>query len=114
MDRVKFIFVIGGVLSFLGKGILFFLIVMFLQYCNYQVFILKIDFYINIDLGIMSFLEYGEVFVISDGVEMDLDIGYYECFLNRNLIRLNNFIIGQIFLSVIENERKGEYLGKII
>lgn len=62
----------------------------------------------------MSPLEHGEVFVTSDGAETDLDIGHYERFLNRNLTRLNNFTTGQIFSSVIENERKGEYLGKTI
>ncbi|GAA7022477.1 CTP synthase (glutamine hydrolyzing) [Helicobacter pylori] len=114
MDRAKFIFVTGGVLSSLGKGISSSSIATLLQHCNYQVSILKIDPYINIDPGTMSPLEHGEVFVTSDGAETDLDIGHYERFLNRNLTRLNNFTTGQIFSSVIENERKGEYLGKTI
>ncbi|WP_104761484.1 glutamine hydrolyzing CTP synthase [Helicobacter cetorum] len=114
MDRAKFIFVTGGVLSSLGKGISSSSIATLLQHCNYQVSILKIDPYINIDPGTMSPLEHGEVFVTSDGAETDLDIGHYERFLNKNLTRLNNFTTGQIFSSVIDNERKGKYLGKTI
>ncbi|TLD97471.1 CTP synthase (glutamine hydrolyzing) [Helicobacter jaachi] len=111
---VKYIFVTGGVLSSLGKGITSSSIATLLQHSGYSVSILKIDPYINVDPGTMSPLEHGEVFVTCDGAETDLDIGHYERFLNKNFYKTNNFTTGQIYMSVIENERKGKYLGKTI
>lgn len=112
--EVKYIFVTGGVLSSLGKGITSSSIATLLQHSGKSVGILKIDPYINVDPGTMSPLEHGEVFVTCDGAETDLDIGHYERFLNKNFYKHNNFTTGQIYLSVIEKERKGKYLGKTI
>lgn len=112
--EVKYIFVTGGVLSSLGKGITSSSLATLLQHSGFNVSILKIDPYINVDPGTMSPLEHGEVFVTSDGAETDLDIGHYERFLNKNFYKTNNFTTGQVYLSVIENERKGKYLGKTI
>ncbi|MCX2717867.1 CTP synthase (glutamine hydrolyzing) [Helicobacter sp. MIT 21-1697] len=111
---VKYIFVTGGVLSSLGKGITSSSIATLLQQSGYSVSILKIDPYINVDPGTMSPLEHGEVFVTCDGAETDLDIGHYERFLNKDFHKKNNFTTGQVYMSVIENERKGKYLGKTI
>lgn len=111
---VKYIFVTGGVLSSLGKGITSSSIATLLQHSGYNVSILKIDPYINVDPGTMSPLEHGEVFVTCDGAETDLDIGHYERFLNKDFHKKNNFTTGQVYMSVIENERKGKYLGKTI
>lgn len=111
---VKYIFVTGGVLSSLGKGITSSSIATLLQHSGYDVSILKIDPYINVDPGTMSPLEHGEVFVTCDGAETDLDIGHYERFLNKDFHKKNNFTTGQIYMSVIDKERKGKYLGKTI
>ncbi|CBG39459.1 glutamine hydrolyzing CTP synthase [Helicobacter mustelae] len=110
----KYIFVTGGVLSSLGKGISSSSIATLLKSSGFKVSILKIDPYINVDPGTMSPLEHGEVFVTADGAETDLDIGHYERFLDTSLLRCNNFTTGQVYLSVIENERRGKYLGKTI
>lgn len=110
----QYIFVTGGVLSSLGKGITSSSIATLLQHSGYNVSILKIDPYINVDPGTMSPLEHGEVFVTCDGAETDLDIGHYERFLNKDFHKTNNFTTGQVYMSVIENERKGKYLGKTI
>lgn len=114
ISNTKYIFVTGGVLSSLGKGISSSSIATLLKQSGYQVEVLKIDPYINIDPGTMSPLEHGEVFVTADGGETDLDIGHYERFLNTSLTKQNNFTTGQVYLSVIENERQGKYLGKTI
>lgn len=111
---VKYIFVTGGVLSSLGKGITSSSIATLLQHSGFNVSILKIDPYINVDPGTMSPLEHGEVFVTCDGAETDLDIGHYERFLNKDFHKTNNFTTGQVYMSVIEKERKGKYLGKTI
>lgn len=110
----KYIFVTGGVLSSLGKGITSSSIATLLKHSGFEVSILKIDPYINLDPGTMSPLEHGEVFVTQDGAETDLDIGHYERFLDKSLGKQNNFTTGQVYLSVIEKERRGEYLGKTI
>ncbi|MDE6885783.1 MAG: CTP synthase [Helicobacteraceae bacterium] len=110
----KYIFVTGGVLSSLGKGISSSSIATLIKHANYKVSILKIDPYINVDPGTMSPLEHGEVFVTYDGAETDLDLGHYERFLDMNLSSKHNFTTGQIYLSVIEKERAGHYLGKTI
>lgn len=114
IKQTKYIFVTGGVLSSLGKGISSSSIATLLKHSGYDVSIVKIDPYINVDPGTMSPLEHGEVFVTFDGAETDLDIGHYERFLNTNFSKQNNFTTGQIYLSVIENERQGKYLGKTI
>ncbi len=110
----KYIFVTGGVLSSLGKGITSASIATLLQHSGFKVSMVKIDPYINVDPGTMSPFEHGEVFVTEDGAETDLDIGNYERFLNKNLSKKNNFTTGQVYLSVIEKERCGDYLGKTV
>jgi CTP synthase len=110
----KYIFVTGGVLSSLGKGITSASIATLLQHSGLKVSMVKIDPYINVDPGTMSPFEHGEVFVTEDGAETDLDIGNYERFLNKNLTKKNNFTTGQVYLSVIEKERRGDYLGKTV
>lgn len=74
----------------------------------------KLDLYLNIDLGVMNFLEHGEVYVISDGGEIDLDLGYYERFIGIKLIKEFNFITGRIFIRILEKERRSDYNGKIV
>lgn len=110
----KYIFVTGGVLSSLGKGIAAASIAAILKNCGLKVSILKIDPYLNIDPGTMSPMEHGEVFVTKDGAECDLDLGHYERFLDEDLSKKNNFTTGVIYQSVIAKERKGEYLGKTV
>ncbi|WP_299548502.1 CTP synthase [uncultured Helicobacter sp.] len=112
--ETKYIFVTGGVLSSLGKGITSSSLATLLKHSGFKVGILKIDPYINVDPGTMSPLEHGEVFVTHDGAETDLDIGHYERFLNTDFSSKNNFTTGQVYLSVIDRERKGGYLGKTI
>jgi len=112
--QTKYIFVTGGVLSSLGKGIASASIATLLKHSGYKVSILKMDPYINVDPGTMSPLEHGEVFVTADGAETDLDLGHYERFLDVNLSRYNNFTTGQVYSTVIEKERRGDYLGKTI
>ncbi len=114
MNKTKFIFITGGVLSSLGKGISAASIGTLLKASGLSVGILKLDPYINVDPGTMSPLEHGEVFVTKDGAETDLDLGHYERFLDTSLTKANNFTTGQVYLSVIEKERRGEYLGKTI
>jgi len=112
--NTKFIFVTGGVLSSLGKGITAASIGTLLKHSGLRVAVLKLDPYINVDPGTMSPLEHGEVFVTKDGAETDLDLGHYERFLDTALTQNNNFTTGQIYKKVIENEREGKYLGKTI
>lgn len=112
--ETKYIFVTGGVLSSLGKGITSSSVATLLKHSGFNVGILKIDPYINVDPGTMSPFEHGEVFVTYDGAETDLDIGHYERFLNTNFSSKHNFTTGQVYLSVIERERRGGYLGKTI
>jgi len=113
-NETKYIFVTGGVLSSLGKGITAASIGTLLKHSGFRVGILKLDPYINVDPGTMSPLEHGEVFVTKDGAETDLDLGHYERFLDNSLTQNNNFTTGQIYKTVIENERMGKYLGKTI
>ena len=112
--NTKYIFVTGGVLSSLGKGITAASIGTLLKHTGLRVGVLKLDPYINVDPGTMSPLEHGEVFVTKDGAETDLDLGHYERFLDTSLTQNNNFTTGQVYKTVIENERKGKYLGKTI
>ncbi|MBX6351359.1 MAG: CTP synthase [Clostridia bacterium] len=110
----KFVFVTGGVVSALGKGITAASIGRILKNRGYSVAIQKIDPYLNVDPGTMSPLQHGEVFVTEDGAETDLDLGHYERFIDENLSRANNITTGQIYLAVIEKERRGEYLGSTV
>ncbi len=110
----KFIFVTGGVLSSLGKGITSASIATILKQSGFKVSMLKIDPYLNVDPGTMSPLEHGEVFVTADGAETDLDLGHYERFIDATLSGKNNFTTGQVYQSVIKREREGGYLGKTI
>jgi len=112
--ETKYIFITGGVLSSLGKGIAAASISTLLKNVGFKVSILKADPYINVDPGTMSPLEHGEVFVTDDGAETDLDLGHYERFLDENLTQSNNFTTGRVYSAVIEKERRGDYLGKTI
>ena len=101
----KFIFVIGGVFLGIGKGIVVLFLGNFLKYRGYFVFIIKFDLYLNVDLGVLLFYEYGEVYVIEDGGEIDLDLGYYERFIDENFLKDFNYILGKIFFKIFEKER---------
>jgi len=110
----KYIFISGGVVSSLGKGIATASIGLLLKSRGLEVVPLKFDPYINVDPGTMSPFQHGEVFVTDDGAETDLDLGHYERFIDKNLSRDNNLTAGQIYSAVIEKERRGEYLGRTI
>ena len=110
----KYIFVTGGVVSSLGKGIATSSVGALLRARGYSVTAVKIDPYINVDAGTMRPYEHGEVFVTQDGAETDLDVGTYERFLDTDLSRENNVTTGQVYLSVIEKERRGEYLSQTV
>ncbi|OGH98443.1 MAG: CTP synthase [Candidatus Melainabacteria bacterium GWF2_32_7] len=110
----KYIFVTGGVVSSLGKGIVAASLGNLLRARGYSVTIQKFDPYINVDPGTMSPFQHGEVFVTDDGAETDLDLGHYERFTNTNLEKINNVTAGSIYLSVITKERKGDYLGATV
>jgi CTP synthase len=110
----KYIFVTGGVVSSLGKGLAASSIGCLLEARGMTVQMMKLDPYINVDPGTMSPFQHGEVFVTDDGAETDLDLGHYERFTNASLSQANNWTTGRIYLSVIEKERRGDYLGKTI
>ncbi len=110
-QRTKFIFVTGGVVSSLGKGLASASIGALLESRGLRVTICKMDPYINVDPGTMSPFQHGEVFVTDDGAETDLDLGHYERFLSTRMTQKNNFTTGQVYDRVIDNERRGEYLG---
>jgi len=110
----KFIFITGGVLSSVGKGIVTASAAKLLQARGYNVTAIKIDPYLNVDAGTMNPYMHGEVFVTEDGGETDLDLGHYERFLDITLTKKHNITTGQIYQSVIEKERRGEYLGKCV
>lgn len=110
----KFIFVTGGVVSSLGKGIASASLGALLESRGLKVTIIKLDPYINIDPGTMSPFQHGEVFVTEDGAETDLDLGHYERFIETRMQQTNNFTTGRIYQSVIEKERRGDYLGKTV
>ncbi len=107
----KFIFVTGGVVSSLGKGIAAASLAAILESRGIKLTLLKLDPYINVDPGTMSPFQHGEVFVTEDGAETDLDLGHYERFVNARMTKRNNFTTGQIYESVIRKERRGDYLG---
>lgn len=113
-NRAKFIFVTGGVTSSLGKGIISASLAKLLQARGYTVTIQKLDPYINVDPGTLNPYEHGECYVTDDGAETDLDLGHYERFLNVPTSKANNVTTGRIYQSVIEKERKGEFLGKTV
>jgi CTP synthase len=110
----KYIFVTGGVVSSLGKGLAASSLGCLLESRGMKVQMMKLDPYINVDPGTMSPFQHGEVFVTDDGAETDLDLGHYERFTNAHLTKANNWTSGRIYLSVIEKERRGDYLGKTI
>ncbi len=112
--RTKYIFITGGVVSSLGKGIASSSIGFLLKHLGYEVSIQKFDPYLNVDPGTMSPFQHGEVFVTDDGTETDLDLGHYERFLDKSLSQKCNTTAGQIYDTVISNERKGKYLGKTV
>jgi CTP synthase len=114
VTEVKYIFVTGGVTSSLGKGIISSSLATLLQARGYSVTIQKLDPYINIDPGTLNPYEHGECYVTSDGAETDLDLGHYERFLNVPTSQANNVTTGRIYQSVINKERKGDYLGKTV
>lgn len=114
MRKTKYIFVTGGVSSSLGKGIIAASLAKLLQERGYTVTIQKLDPYINIDPGTLNPYEHGECFVTEDGAETDLDLGHYERFLNIKTSQANNVTTGKIYQSVIEKERRGEFLGKTV
>ncbi|KAL8129254.1 hypothetical protein V2J09_018409 [Rumex salicifolius] len=113
-EKMKYILVTGGVVSGLGKGVTASSIGLILKSCALRVTHIKIDPYLNVDAGTMSPFEHGEVYVLDDGGEVDLDCGNYERFLNIKLTRDNNITTGKIYQSVLEKERKGDYLGKTV
>ena len=110
-NKTKYIFVTGGVVSSLGKGIVGASLGKLLRARGYSVTILKFDPYINVDPGTMSPFQHGEVFVTDDGAETDLDLGHYERFIDANFGRINNVTAGSVYLNVINKERRGDYLG---
>lgn len=110
----KYIFITGGVVSSLGKGITAASLASLLEERGLNITMLKLDPYINIDSGTMSPFQHGEVFVTSDGAETDLDLGHYERFIKTTMTRKNNFTTGQIYEAVIKKERQGKYLGKTV
>jgi len=113
-SNTKYIFVTGGVTSSLGKGIIAASLAKLLQAQGYRVTIQKLDPYINIDPGTLNPYEHGECYVTDDGAETDLDLGHYERFLNVPTSQANNVTTGRIYQSVIDKERRGEFLGKTV
>src|SRR5215211_3334314 len=113
-DMTKFVFVTGGVVSSLGKGIASASLAAILESRGLKVTLVKLDPYLNVDPGTMSPFQHGEVFVTDDGAETDLDLGHYERFITTRMKRTNNFTAGQIYKSVLEKERRGDYLGKTV
>src|SRR5574338_229638 len=110
----KFVFVTGGVVSSIGKGIVAASLGRLLKSRDYSVSILKLDPYINVDPGTMSPFQHGEVFVTQDGAETDLDLGHYERFTDTSMSQASNVTTGQVYAAVIGKERRGGYLGGTI
>src|SRR5471030_3231288 len=110
----KYVFVTGGVTSSLGKGIIAASLAKLLQARGFKVTIQKLDPYINIDPGTLNPYQHGECFVTDDGAETDLDLGHYERFIDTNLTRDSNVTTGQVYSSIIANERRGDFLGGTI
>ncbi|HNQ20523.1 MAG TPA: CTP synthase, partial [Bacteroidales bacterium] len=112
--NTRYIFVTGGVVSSLGKGIVSASVGKLLQSRGYSVTIQKLDPYLNVDPGTLNPYEHGECYVTEDGAETDLDLGHYERFININTSQANNVTAGKIYLNVIEKERRGDYLGETV
>src|SRR5687767_4215925 len=110
----RYVFVTGGVVSSLGKGIAAASLAAILESRGLKVHMIKLDPYINVDAGTMSPFQHGEVFVTEDGAETDLDLGHYERFLRGKTSRYSNVTTGQIYRNVIEKERRGDYLGSTV
>jgi CTP synthase (EC 6.3.4.2) len=110
----KYIFVTGGVLSSLGKGIASASIGTLLESMGFKISFLKFDPYLNVDPGTLSPYQHGEVYVTEDGAETDLDLGHYERFTSITTSQANNWTAGRIYASIIERERRGDYLGKTV
>ena len=113
-SQVKYIFVTGGVVSSLGKGLAAASIGALLEGHGYRVTLQKFDPYVNVDPGTMSPYQHGEVYVTNDGAETDLDLGHYERFTDTVTTRNHNWTTGKIYLSVIQKERRGDYLGRTV
>src|SRR3569623_1165174 len=113
-DMTKFVFVTGGVVSSLGKGIAAASLAAILESRGLKVTLIKLDPYLNVDPGTMSPFQHGEVFVTDDGAEPDLALGHYERFITTRMGKVNNFTTGKIYQSVLEKERRGDYLGKTV
>lgn len=109
-----YIFITGGVISSLGKGIASASLGAILEARGLKVTFLKLDPYLNVDPGTMSPFQHGEVFVTADGAETDLDLGHYERFVNITLTKKHNFTAGRIYANVIRKERQGDYLGRTV
>jgi len=110
----RYIFVTGGVVSSLGKGIASASLAAILESRGLKVTMMKLDPYINVDPGTMSPFQHGEVFVTDDGAETDLDLGHYERFLRTKMSKLNNFTTGRVYEAVLKKERRGDYLGATV
>ena len=113
-NPTKYIFVLGGVMSGLGKGITASSIGYLLKSAGLRVTILKLDPYLNVDPGTMNPYQHGEVFVLDDGSETDLDLGHYERFIDIDMSKHNNATAGQIYSTVLDRERAGDYLGETV
>src|SRR5271155_405213 len=111
---MKYIFVTGGVVSSLGKGLAGASLGTLLEHRGLKVVMQKFDPYLNVDPGTMNPFQHGEVYVLDDGAETDLDLGHYERFTNCKLTRMNNLTSGQVYQTVLNNEREGRYLGKTV
>ena len=113
-NNTKIIFVTGGVISGIGKGITASSIGNILKARGFKIFMQKLDCYLNIDPGVLSPYEHGEVYVTEDGGETDLDLGHYERFIDETLTKESNYTTGKIYQRIFENERKGKYNGKTV
>ena len=113
-NQTKFVFVTGGVVSSLGKGMVSATIGALMENRGLKVANMKLDPYINVDPGTMNPIQHGEVYVTDDGAETDLDLGHYERFVSSKMSRLNNITTGQVYSAVIGKERRGEYLGSTV
>ncbi len=113
-DERKYIFVTGGVVSSLGKGVAASSLGLLLEARGYKVTLMKLDPYINVDPGTMSPYQHGEVYVTDDGAETDLDLGHYERFTRTTTSKLHNLTTGRVYEAVINKERRGDYLGKTV
>src|ERR1700729_2012399 len=114
VKNMKYIFVTGGVVSSLGKGLTAAALGTLLENRGLKVTLQKFDPYLNVDPGTMNPYQHGEVYVLDDGAETDLDLGHYERFTSTKLTRMNNLTSGQIYEAVLNNERRGDYLGKTV